>query len=92
MIITLEDVKREGKGEIISYEGDEALRAVNKYGLALRYVRTQTPEICMAAVKKDGYALQFVHTQTPEICLAAVEQDGYALEHVNVSVFKKEVV
>ena len=49
---------------------------------ALKYVRRQTPEICLAAVKQDAMALEHVQEQTPEICLAAVEEDCDALEYV----------
>jgi hypothetical protein len=33
---------------------------VKQNGLALEYVKEQTPEICLEAVKQDGYALQYV--------------------------------
>ncbi len=82
MKITLEKIKKLGRGEIISYTEKEALEAVRKDGLALQYVHNQTSEICLAAVKKDGYALKYVKDQTPEICLAAVKKDGYALQYV----------
>ena len=58
--ITLQQIKDLGKGEIISYSGDEALEAVKQNGYALQYVKEQTEEICLEAVKQDGYALQFV--------------------------------
>ena len=51
-------------------------------GLALQFVKEQTPELCLAAVKQNGYALRIVREQTPEICLAAVKQNGYALRIV----------
>ena len=60
MKITLEQVKKLGTGEIISYEGREALEAVKKCGDSLRFVKNQTPEICLEAVKQDGYALRYV--------------------------------
>jgi hypothetical protein len=52
------------------------------YGMDLRFVTEQTPELCMAAVKIDGYALEFIEAQTPEMCLEAVKQKGYALKYV----------
>jgi len=58
------------------------LRRVKQDGLALQYVKKQTPEICLAVVKQDGFALKYVKKQTPEICLAAVKEDGYALQYV----------
>jgi hypothetical protein len=81
MKITLEQIKKIGKGEIKSYTEEEALEEAKLYGLFLAHVHNQTPEICLAAVKK-GYALPFVKKQTPEICLAAVQADGFSLQHV----------
>jgi hypothetical protein len=59
-----------------------ALDVVKQDGLALDYVKDQTPEICLEAVKQDGLALDYVKDQTPEICLEAVKQSGRALEFV----------
>ncbi|MCI9077558.1 MAG: hypothetical protein HFH68_01370 [Lachnospiraceae bacterium] len=50
----------------------DALREVKRNGLLLRWVKEQTPEICMAAVKRNGEALQWVKEQTPELCAAAM--------------------
>jgi hypothetical protein len=36
------------------------MAAVKQNGDALRYVREQSPEICMAAVKQNGDTLQYV--------------------------------
>jgi hypothetical protein len=52
---------------------------VKRNGSALRFVKVQTPEICLAAVKRNGSVLRFVKEQTSKICLAAVKQDEYAL-------------
>ena len=43
------------------------LGAVKQYGLALEYVKEQTPEICLEAVKQYGLALKWVKNQTPLI-------------------------
>jgi hypothetical protein len=86
-LITLDEIKRIGKGEIIVLSGSEALLAVKQKGYALQYVKEQTPEICMEAVKENGYALQYVKEQTPEICMEAVKENGYALQYVDPSVF-----
>jgi hypothetical protein len=47
-----------------------------------KYVKKQTPELCLEAVKQNGYALYYVKKQAPELCLEAVKQNGYALKHV----------
>jgi hypothetical protein len=60
-------------------------------GMALRYIREQTPEICMEAVKQDGQALYFVKNQTLEICLFAVEQDGMALGYVDLNIKNHDI-
>jgi hypothetical protein len=75
---------------IISYSGADALKAVEHNGYALRYVKEQTPEICMRAVESHGNALRYVKDQTPEICMKAVERNGYALQYVNPAVFDSE--
>ena len=62
--------------------GKEALKAVKKDGLALRYVSNQTEEICLKAVEQDSYALRFVLDQTEAICLKAVEKNGDTLQYV----------
>ncbi len=51
---------------------ENALREVKRNGLLLRWVKEQTPEICMAAVKQNGKALQWVKEQTPGLCAAAM--------------------
>ena len=40
--------------------GEDALKAVEADGYALRYVKEQTPEICLKAVEADGDALRYV--------------------------------
>ena len=36
------------------------LEMVKRDGLLLKYVKNQTPEMCMAAIKKNGNTLKFV--------------------------------
>lgn len=57
-----------------------SLRAKN--GMAIRHVKAQTPELCLAAVENNGLAIQFVKDQTEEICLAAVKQNGKAIQFI----------
>lgn len=64
------------------------LAAVKQNGMALKFVREQTPKICKAAVRKSGWALPYVKEQTPEICLAAVKKRGCALEWVKEQTLK----
>ena len=52
------------------------------YPMYLKFIASQTPELCIAAVQNSGWALRFVKEQTPEICLAAVQNDGWALQFV----------
>ena len=58
------------------------LEMVKRNGMALRFVKEQTPEICLAAVQQDGLALKYVKEQTPEICSAAVKQNSKAHKYV----------
>jgi len=76
--------------EIVILKGEDAIKAVESDGYALRYVKDQTPEVCLKAVESDGDALQYVKDQTPEVCLKAVESDGYALQYVDTSTFDNE--
>ena len=39
---------------------DAAMKAVEKNGDALRYVKDQTEAVCLKAVESEGYALQYV--------------------------------
>ena len=48
------------ESDIVVLIGREALEAVKQNGYALRYVKDQTPEVCVEAVKRNGYALQYV--------------------------------
>ena len=61
---------------------DAALKAVERNGDALRYVKDQTEAVCLKAVESDGDALQYVKDQTEAVCLKAVESDGDALQYV----------
>ena len=58
------------------------MAAVRWNGMALQYVITQTPELCMVAVKQNGWALAHVKEKTPELCMEAVKQTGRALLYV----------
>ena len=58
------------------------MEMVRQDGMALQYVKEQTPEICMEAVKQNGWALEYVEEQTPEICMEAVKQNGLVLQYV----------
>ena len=59
------------------------LEKVKEDGLALEYVKEQTPEICWEAVRQNGLALEYVKEQTPEICLEAVRQSGDSVRFVD---------
>jgi len=59
------------------------LEAVKRNGFSLKYIKNQTPEICLTAVKENGWALEFVKEQTPEICIEAVKKDKAAVMYVN---------
>ena len=58
------------------------LERVKQNGLALQFVKEQTPEICLAAVRRDAIALEYVKEQTPEICTEAVKQNANAVIYI----------
>ena len=61
---------------------EAALKAVERNGYALQYVKEQTETLCLKAVEQDGDALQYVQEQTEPVCLKAVERNGDALRYV----------
>ena len=60
------------------------LKAVKKYGWALKYVKNQTNEICLEAVKQNGTALKYVKNQTPQICYYALKQHPDAKHYIKI--------
>ena len=56
---------------------------------AIKYVKIQTPDMCMSAVKHRGYLLKYIKIKTYDICLEAVKQYGMSLEYVSEK-FKNE--
>lgn len=59
------------------------IKMLHKRGDALKYIKTQTYEICKFAVQRPGRALKYVHEQTDELCKLAVQTDGMSLEYVH---------
>lgn len=57
----------------------------------LKYVKEQTPELCIIAVKQNRLALCSVKEQTFDICLAAVKHDADALKFISDSEIKERV-
>ena len=51
---------------------DSALKAVERNGDALQYVKDQTEAVCLKAVERNGYALQYVKDQTLFIKVAGI--------------------
>jgi hypothetical protein len=71
------------------------MKAVKKYGYALKYVpeNLKDYDICLKAVKEDGLALKYVPKNiiNKEICLAAVKNNGLALDYVPKNIINKEI-
>jgi hypothetical protein len=70
-------------GDIKRTRCDFDTEAVERCGIDLKFIKKQTPEICLAAVKQNGLALYYVKEQSYQICLAAVKQNGFALDFVD---------
>ena len=64
------------------YDLAVCLKAVERNGYALQYVKEQTEAMCLKAVEQDGDALRYVKEQTEAVCLKAVERNGDALLYV----------
>jgi hypothetical protein len=71
----------------LRYEQDEHLcsLALQKNGIALKYVRYQTVHLCILGVRQNGLALRYVNRifMTNEVIKTALEQNGMALEYVH---------
>ncbi len=67
--------------EFIKYHNVEIL-FVTLHGPSLRYVDTQTNELCRIAVQQDGFSLKYVKKQTNELCIKAIEQYAHSLKYV----------
>ena len=63
---------------------EAALKAVERNGDALRYVKDQSEAVCLKAVERNAYALQYVKDQSEAVCLKAVERNAYALQYVKI--------
>ena len=59
-----------------------ALNHIYSGYLALKFVKEQTYDMCMAVVLKNGLALRFVKEQTHDMCMAVVSKEWYALPYV----------
>ena len=57
----------------------------------MRYIKEQTPEICLAAVQQNGRVLDLVEEQTKEVCLAAVNQTQDAIQCIRDPEMRKQV-
>ena len=88
--MTIQELIKQKESTYKYFTENESLKAVEKDGYALQYVKYQTEAICLKAVEQNVYALQYVKYQTEEICLKAVEQNGDALKYVKENLFKKE--
>jgi len=84
--ICLEAVKQNGSVLPIvpeKYKQDLSMAAVTRDGLALQYVKQQTPDLCMAAINQNARALRYVEDPTIDLCLAAVTKEGWVLGFVH---------
>jgi hypothetical protein len=68
---------------------EEVLKLVKEDGSLLKYVKTQTPEICLAAVKHCEISLGYIKEQTLEICIIALEQDTQVLQYIYPQFYKE---
>jgi hypothetical protein len=60
------------------------MAAIEQDAWALRYVKDQTPQLCLAAIRKSCGVLQFVRDKTPEICITALSLNEGTFAHVKV--------
>jgi hypothetical protein len=69
--------------EIAFKDNIQMMNAIKQSYMALRYVKDQTPELCLYAIQQDCWALQFVKEQTDDLCKIAIKKSGSALQFVN---------
>lgn len=72
------------ESELIKQDQLVCLTAINKNGLAIEFVKKQTPELCMAAVMQTGMALKVIRQPNDIIEMLAVMRDGWAIQFVRV--------
>ena len=61
VVEVLEEGKSQAEIEFEQWSNEKyCLKAVERNGDALQYVKEQTEAICLKAVENDGYALQYV--------------------------------
>ena len=71
------------ESSIVEHSGDEAMKAVESDGDALRYVKEQTVDVCLKAVESDGDALRYVKRATFEAAkVVLVAGVKYALNKI----------
>ena len=56
--------------------------AVNQSGIAIKWIKNPSIELCVLAVKQDGLALGFIDNQTEDICMLAIKQNISAYHYV----------
>ena len=65
---------------------EESLKAVEKDGNSLQYVKEQDKDICLKAVEQDGYSLQYVKEHIfkgmyKELTVSQIESElGYKIK------------
>jgi len=58
------------------------IRMLSKDGLALKYVKEQTHDICKLAIRQNHNALRYVKDQTRDLCMLTVRMNSFSIRHV----------
>jgi hypothetical protein len=80
------------KDRSFSYEIDiinYCLDFINNFCTPIKYVQTQTPQICMKAILYNMNALKYIVDKTDEICSVAYEYDNQIIQLIKYYVKQK---
>ncbi|MCC0670580.1 MULTISPECIES: hypothetical protein [unclassified Clostridioides] len=58
------------------------VEAVKNNGLALEFIKKQTPERCLEAVRKNGLIVRFVTEQTDIVCKESLKQNRGSIKYI----------
>ncbi len=68
---------------VSKYSREDAF--IQEDGKYLKYIKNQTPKLCIRAIKDRISALQYVIDQTPEICVEAVKERIVTIKFMDLS-------
>jgi len=77
-------IAMKNKSLVLNQHPSEAvqLAAVQKYGLAIKYLKNPSEAVQLAAVQQNGWAIRYIKNPSEAIQLAAVQQNGRVIQYI----------